>query len=186
MATDSIKPGYLLEQGDNASYDIDLDRILSRWLRGVVDYPDKMVRPRWQKYQTSIEDTDTDWCAFGVIGIEQDDNPALVGADNQQLWRHEVIDCMASFYGPRGMAKARQFTDSVMVEQNNETLKTHGLTMYQCERIIPFPELINKQWVRRYDVRVHLRRKVVRDFAIKSLTDAEVDIRATTVKFFGE
>ncbi|MGJ8524106.1 hypothetical protein R84981_002824 [Carnimonas sp. R-84981] len=179
MANDSTEPGYLLEQSESAQYDINLDRILSRWLRSIVDYPPQMVRARWQKYQTSIEDPDTDWCAFGVIGIEQDANPALIGADDQQLWRHEVIDCMASFYGPHGMSKARQFTDLVMLEQNNETLKGVGLTMYQCEHVTPFPELINNQWVRRYDVRVHLRRKVVRSFAVKSLTDAPV-------QFFGE
>lgn len=46
-------------------------------------------------------------------------------------------------------------------------------------RIIPAPELINNQWVRRYDVTVDLHRKTVREYGIKSLLSAPV-------QFFGE
>ncbi|EHT4373308.1 hypothetical protein KX080_004752, partial [Salmonella enterica] len=45
--------------------------------------------------------------------------------------------------------------------------------------IVPFPELINQQWVRRYDMKVRLRRKVVREYNILALQDAPVS-------FFGE
>ena len=36
------------------------------------------------------------------------------------------------------------------------------------------PELINNQWVRRYDISVDLRRKIIRQYGIQSLVDAPV------------
>ncbi|EPH6016721.1 phage neck terminator protein, partial [Yersinia enterocolitica] len=54
-----------------------------------------------------------------------------------------------------------------------------GLSLARCSRINPFPELINNKWVRRFDITIKLRRKVIREYGIKSLTSAPV-------KFFGE
>jgi hypothetical protein len=41
------------------------------------------------------------------------------------------------------------------------------------------PELINNQWVRRYDLHITLRRKIIRSYGINSLLSAPVT-------FFGE
>lgn len=40
----------------------------------------------------------------------------------------------------------------------------------------PFPELINQQWLRRYDITVKIRRKVTRTYNIKSIVDGNVAI----------
>ncbi|EPX7387252.1 phage neck terminator protein, partial [Escherichia coli] len=88
--------------------------------------------------------------------------------------RHETIECMASFYGPAGMVYASRFRDGISVPQNNAALNALGLSLGDYTGLTPFPELINQQWVRRYDMTVRLRRKVVREYGIKSLVDAPV------------
>ncbi|CZY49252.1 bacteriophage protein [Enterobacter cloacae] len=86
---------------------------------------------------------------------------------------------MASFYGPGGMQFASRFRDGISVEQNNAELNQSDLSLVDYGDIVPFPELINQQWVRRYDMKVRLRRKVVREYNILALQDAPVS-------FFGE
>jgi ribosomal protein L13E len=54
------------------------------------------------------------------------------------------------------------------------TLNRSGLTFLQMGRILNLPELINNQWVRRYDISVDLRRKITRQYNIQSLVDAPV------------
>ena len=86
---------------------------------------------------------------------------------------------MASFYGPSGMSYASRFRDGISVPQNNAERNALGLSLGDSTGLTPFPELINQQWVRRYDMTVRLRRKVVREYGIKSLVEAPVT-------FFGE
>ncbi|MBS0893958.1 hypothetical protein JK211_07910 [Tatumella sp. JGM130] len=181
MASDSTQAGYLTEQSTDAVYGDDLDRLLSRWFKGVSGYPDGMVRARWQQTQAPLLSSLTDWCAFGVTGIRGDYSVAMSAVDSESddLFRHESIDCLASFYGPAGMSMATAFRDGASVEQSNETLKASGMTLQQIGDAINFPELINNQWVRRYDVAITVRRKVTRNYAIRSIKSAET-------KFFGD
>ena len=83
------------------------------------------------------------------------------------------------FYGPQGLAMATRFRDGLLVSQNNDELNRSGLTLLQMGRILNLPELINNQWVRRYDISVDLRRKIIRQYGIQSLVDAPV-------QYFGE
>lgn len=178
MASDSTQAGYLTEQGADAVYGGDLDRLLSRWFRGVSGYDAKMVKPRWQQTQAALPPVTADWCAFGVTGVRGDFSVAMetVDSESDNLFRHESIDCLASFYGPNGMSMASVFRDGSSVVQNNETLKDAGMTLYNVGDIINFPELINNQWVRRYDVSITVRRKVTRNFAIRSIKSAETKL----------
>lgn len=77
------------------------------------------------------------------------------------------------------MTVATRFRDGLFVSQNNDELKNSDLTLLDCGRIFNLPELINNQWVRRYDIAVRLRRKVIREYGIKSLVESPV-------QFFGE
>ncbi|EHN87173.1 hypothetical protein ESQG_01080 [Escherichia coli H494] len=110
------------------------------------------------------------------IGWSGDDSPAFTRQtdDGSKLWRHETIECMASFYGPAGMVYASRFRDGISVPQNNAALNALGLSLGDYTGLTPFPEFINQQWVRRYDMTVRLRRKVVREYGIKSLVEAPV------------
>lgn len=77
------------------------------------------------------------------------------------------------------MVYATRFRDGIMLSQNNVELNKFNLTLGSHSQIRAFPELINNQWVNRFDFTVHLRRKVVRRYYIKSVKDADVT-------FFGE
>lgn len=177
----STEAGWLTPTSGDPAYDEALDRLLSQWMRNVSGLPAKMVMPRWQKDQPALPPVDTNWCAFGVTGWPIDDSPAFTSQTDEgaQVWRHETFECMASFYGPAGMAFASRFRDGISVQQNNDQLNTLGLSLGDYTGLTPFPELINQQWVRRYDMTVRLRRKVIREYGIKSLVEAPVT-------YFGE
>lgn len=181
MSNDTTQPGYLTPTSTLQAYDEDLERELSRWVKALSGLPDGMVRPRWTPVQAAMPAQNVNWCGFGIIGFTNDDSPAFVqqSEEGAQMWRHEVIECLASFYGPGGQRIATQFSDGVSVNQNNETLNAINLSLYDISRLTPAPELINSQWVRRYDLTVRLRRKVIREYGIKSLAEAPVT-------FFGD
>lgn len=154
-------------------YDAELDRRLSQWLRGVSGLPAGMVRPRWTPVPVAQPPANTDWCGFGVVELPADDNPAYTNQidGHGELWRHEEFECSASFYGPRSQWYASRFRDGITLSQNNAELNNLGLSVVKHSRITSFPELINNQWVRRYDITVTLRRKSVRRYGVKSLLD---------------
>ena len=181
MSNDSTAAGYLTPVSAPQAYDEALERELSQWARALSGLAPGMVRPRWTATQAALPAADVNWCGFGIIGFTADNAPAFVRQtdDGNQLWRHEVIETLASFYGPQSQSIATLFRDGLTVEQNNETLKTNELSLADYSELTAFPELINNQWVRRYDITVRLRRKVIRDYGIKSLVDAPVT-------FFGD
>lgn len=175
MSNDSTTPGYLTPTGSGPAYDVELERLISRWIRGLTGMDTKRVFPRWTDPQIQIPKNGTTWCAFGITGVEEDAYPAYIQADeNAEQWSHETIEILCCFYGPQGMSTATQFRNGLFVAQNNDELKSIGLAFLDCGRIFNLPELINNQWVRRYDMTVRLRRKVVREYGIKSLVDAPV------------
>jgi len=178
---DSTQAGYLTPTSLPPDYDEQLEREISRWIRGISGLPDGMVLPRWTAVQPSIPVAGSDWCGFGITRMRLDVYPAEVTVDDDSnaRWQQESFDIICCFYGPSGMAYATFFRDGLFLEQNNAELNRAGLSLRDCSDIIPAPELINNQWQRRYDVTVILRRKTVREYGIKSLVEAPV-------QFFGE
>ncbi len=178
---DSTSPGYLTPTSAPPDYDEALEREISRWIRALSGLPPQTVFPRWTDPQPKIPPAGSNWCAFGIMDIREDDNPAHIQANDgySEQWSHETLSLMCCFYGPSGQRIVTLFRDGLFITQNNDELVRAGLTFQQCSRIIPAPELINNQWQRRYDVTVTLRRKIVRNYDIKSLV-------AAPVKFFGD
>ncbi|EHU4694741.1 hypothetical protein KY843_001649 [Escherichia coli] len=183
-SNNSTEAGWLTPVSDDPTDGEALDRLLSRWVCEVSGLQKGRVRPRWQPSQKALLPADTDWCAAGVIQVIPDDNPAFVqtSEERSELWRHETIECMVSFYGPSGMAIACRFRDGLCLPQNNAALNLSGLSLKSFSQITPFPELINQQWIRRYDLTVSLCRKVVREYDIRTLKPDEA---GSYVKFFG-
>lgn len=181
MSNSSTTAGYLTATGAGQAYDESLERELSQWVRALSGLPAKMVRPRWTPVQAAMPGAEENWCGFGIVGFTADSSPAFVrqSEDSSELWRHEVIETLASFYGPQSQSIATLFRDNLTVEQNNSTLNQIELSLADYSELTAFPELINNQWVRRYDITVRLRRKVIRDYGIKTLVSAPVS-------FFGD
>jgi len=180
LSDDSTTAGYLAPVGDSPDYDQNLEREISRWIRGVSGLETKMVLPRWTDPSPAIPPNGNTWCGFGISGLNEDANPAYIQSEeNAEQWSHETLDILCCFYGPQGLATATRFRDGLFIPQNNHELNRVGLTFLGCGRIVNLPELINNQWLRRYDLTVQLRRKVIRVYNVRSLKDAPVS-------FFGE
>lgn len=178
---DTTQPGYLTPTNPVPQYDQALEREISRWIRGVSGLPDGMAMPRFTDPQPAIPPLGTNWCGFGITDFQDAANPADVTKDDDTdyQWQFESLVVLCCFYGPAGQAYAKTFRSGLFVSQNNAELNRVGLTLGEVGRIIPAPELINNQWQRRYDLSVTLRRKVVRDYGIKSFL-------SVPVKFFGD
>ncbi|VXD05803.1 conserved hypothetical protein [Enterobacterales bacterium 8AC] len=184
MSNDSTQAGWLTPTVDDTDYDEALERNLSRWISAVSGLPGKMMFPRWQpqeKTRTLPDSAYIDWCAYGILSVTSDDNPALTNTTDTgtELWRHETIECLISFYGPVGQRSSIQFRDGITIPQNNSELTALNLSLGDYGRIMAVPEFISDQWIRRYDITVRLRRKIIREYGIKSIAEAPV-------QFFGE
>lgn len=177
----SDQAGWLTPINAGADYDEELERVLSQWVRGITNLPNGLVRPRWTPTQATIPAVGINWCAFGITAVPSADYPAYEHPSEgaMEISRHEDIECLATFYGPKSQYYGALFRDGLSVKQNNDQLNTYGLSVSKFGGLTPAPELINNQWLRRIDITVHLRRKVSREYAIKNIVSAEV-------KFFGE
>ena len=177
MSNDSTAPGYLTPVGDNPAYDQELERQVSRWLRGITGLDAKVVYPRWTDPQTQIPRNGITWCEFGITVADQDDFQADIQISDEQSeqWTWEKISIIFCFYGPQGNAMASIFRAGMFVEQNSNTLKANtGLSLTDVTKILNLPVLINNQWVRRYDLTVTLSRKNTRTFNVRTVTTPNV------------
>jgi hypothetical protein len=142
-----------------------------------------MMFPRWQPQEKTrtLPDANANWCAYGILSVTPDDNPAFANTTDAgtELWHHETVECLISFYGPAGQRYSLQFKGGITIPQNNDELTKLNMSLGDHGRIMAVPEFINEQWIRRYDITVRLRRKVIREYGIKSLV-------AAPVTFFGE
>lgn len=173
--------GYLTPIASGPEYDEELEQLLRCWIFGVSGLPEGAVHPRWAPIPPQLPFAEGNGCEFGISLLQGDTDTVFETqqAASAELWRHETIDCLVSFYGPGSQRIAAQFRDGVTLNQNNEQLKTVGLSLHSVGDITPSPECINEQWVRRHDITVRLSRKVIREYGIQSLV-------AAPVKFFGE
>lgn len=178
LSNDSTARGYLTPVGDGPKYDEDLEREVSRWIRGVTGLPATKVYPRWTSTQAKIPNNGINWCGFGITTVPQPLSQAdvQVSEEESEQWTWEQVTVICCFYGPQGAQLAALFRSGVFVEQNNAELNRVGLSLVDAGTIYNLPELINNQWVRRYDLTVTISRKNVRTYNIKSIVDGNVTI----------
>ena len=177
MANDSSTGGFIPPASSSAQLvDAALDALLQQLVVGITGLPGNMVRPRWQPVVPKQPDPSTDWCAIGVMDIEADDFPSEThvstgnGSDTQS--DHETITVMASFYGPNAMGHAKTLRSGLYVVQNTDTLEANGMALRETKRIVQSADLLNEQWVRRYDLTVVLRRNSIYSYPILNLLSA--------------
>lgn len=185
MANTSATGGYLLPGATSPPLqDADLDALIQKVVVGLTGLPGSLVRPRWQPVVPKQPDPGTDWCAIGVTVLDDDDYPSLehdgAGDGQDQFSKHETIEVLASFYGPYAGTYAAQFRDGLYVPQNREALIAANLSLLDAGRVVPAPELVNQQWVRRFDVDLRLRRKVERTYPVLNLLSAATVIDTDT------
>lgn len=185
MPNDSSTGGFISPVApSSALFDAALDDLIQKLVVGVTGLPGPMVRPRWQPVVPKQPEPGTDWCAIGISSIEPTDYPTEDhdgtgnGSDVQQAW--EEFTVLASFYGPNGMANASLLRRGVYVPQNREALQVAGIDVVEAGTTTPAPDLINQQWIRRYDIPVRLRRKVQSIYPVLNLASADDSIVTDT------
>jgi len=175
MANDSSTGGYLPPAGTPApAEDTALDALLQLVVVGITGLPGNMVRPRWQPNPPKQPEPSVNWCAIGVTVITPDAGPYIehVATDQDNLQRHETIEMACTFYGPQAGTNAALLRDGLSVPQNTETLQLNGMGFVECAGFRAVPELVNQQWIKRYDISVVLRRQVKRSYGILNILSA--------------
>jgi hypothetical protein len=185
---DSSTGGYLSPAVVSPPLEDDaLTAIFQQMIVGITGLPGSMVRPRWQPNPPKQPEATVNWCALGVSVQTPDDGPAIVhsgagdGADT--YIRHEQIDVLASFYGPNAKGYAQLLTDGLSIPQNLEQLKASDLNSVDTSEIRAAPDLINEQWVRRYDMQLTFRRKITRTYGVLNILSAEGTVQTDTLTF---
>lgn len=180
MANTSATGGYLTPAGTPTPSDEALEDILQPVVAGVTGLLGKYVRPRWQPGNPKQPEPNVDWCAIGVMQTKPDANPAIVhdstGDGSDQYQRHQDVILLATFYGPNAQGNGQLLSDGMYVPQNSEALNALNMAFVEAGDLIAAPELINQQWVRRYDLRIRLRRKIERTYPVLNILSAETPV----------
>lgn len=180
MANTSATGGYLAPEGAPTPTDESLEDILQAMVAGITSIPGKYVRPRWQPGNPKQPEPGVDWCAIGVMSTRQDANSAIdhIGIEDghDKYQRHQEIVLLATFYGPNAQAHGQILSDGMYVPQNSEMLRSKDMAFVEAGELIAAPELVNQQWVRRYDLRIRMRRKITRTYQVLNILSADTPI----------
>ncbi|WCM21361.1 hypothetical protein NDK50_07910 [Paraburkholderia bryophila] len=147
---------------------------------GLTGLPGNMVRPRWQPTVPKQPEATINWCSIGVTNSDADANPVMAhspaGNGSDSLLRNEVLTILASFYGPNASAYAAQARDGIFISQNNDMLTANSMGLVSVGDKLPVPELVNQQWIRRFDFEIRIRRQVVRTYNVLNILSAQATI----------
>lgn len=165
----SATGGYILPDGGAVPNDQELEDIFQGLIRGVTGLAGKMVRPRFQTIPVNMPEVGVDWVAFGIKTQRTDDGPYFDQNDEDaEAIRHEEIELALSFYGDHGQHYARLFIDGTAIPQNIAQLKQHKIKFIGVSQLLTAPDLLNEQYVHRFDVTATFRRQIKRTYPIKT------------------
>lgn len=156
-----------------------LDDVFQRLTVDVTGLPGEYVRPRWQQAVPKQPEPGVNWCAIGIMSMTPDNGPWLVydPVNNvEYYWDHEVLDVLASFYGPNAQSFARLLRNGLEIPQNTEELLPYAIRYIGCGVVRVASELVNQQWVRRYDLMLEFRRKVVETYGVQNIAIADINL----------
>lgn len=175
---DSSTGGYLAPAVDTPPDEDDaLDDLVHDLVAGITALPPDLVRPRWQPVVAKQPEPGVNWCAFGIQTQTPDASPAIVhnGANegSDTYIRHQDLDVLCTFYGPAAKGYAQRLADGLALPQNREQLQLLDMAFVNVSEIRAASDLVNQQWVRRYDMTVKLRRKVTRTYAVLNLKSVQ-------------
>lgn len=180
MPNDSSTGGFLPGTDVSALADDALDNVLQQTVVGITGLDGSLVRPRWQPVVPKQPEPGTDWCAIGVTRFDPMDYPIEThdssGDGSSTLTHWEEFTLLASFYGPTGQGNARRLRDGLYVSQNREALIAQGVDLVGADEVQTVPDLVNEQWVRRYDLSIRMRASAVRVYQILNLLSADDSI----------
>lgn len=179
MENTSATGGYLMPGGPAPpTGDSVLDGVLQTVLTGITGLPGDLVRLLWQASPTETPPSGTDWCAFGVLSVTQNASPVIThdgAGDGVDVYRrHMDIEVLVSFYGPNARLYGQILSDGMYVPQNSEAMRTVQMAFISASALTAAPELLNQQWIRRYDLTILLRRQVVSTYQVLNILSAGI------------
>lgn len=185
MANTSATGGYLAPTAPVPPEDDALDDLLQALVAGVTGLPGAMVRPRWQSTVPKQPEPSVNWCALGVDVQENDASPAIQhdpdGDGSDTYIRHQDIELLCTFYGPAAKGYAQRLADGLAMPQNSEQLGLNDMAFVSAGEIRAAPDFVNQQWVRRYDIKLALRRKITRTYPVLNLLSAQASTETDSV-----
>jgi hypothetical protein len=182
MVNDSATGGYLAPDGTPApAEDSQLDAVFQQLVVGIVGIEGLLVRPRWQPTAPKQPEASVTWCAIGMTGsfvapIGAAIEHVSTGAGSDHLTQHESIDLATTFYGPLARAAVARLRDGLAIPQNIEAIAGKDFAFVACGTIRTVPEIVNQQWIRRYDMQIAFRRKVSRVYAVRNVLSADIHL----------
>lgn len=185
MVNDSTAAGWLVPTASSPPLeDAELDAVFQQMIVGLTGLPGNMVRPRWQPTVPKQPEPTVNWCAIGVTDSESDANPVIAhngsGEGSDTFLRNEILTVLASFYGPNASAYASQARDGIFVSQNNDMLTANLMGLVSVGPKRPAPELVNQQWVRRFDFEIRVRRQINRTYNVLNILSAQATAESET------
>jgi hypothetical protein len=164
--------------------DTGINRFLQSLVVGVTGLPPHMVRPRWQKQPPDQPGIDEDWSAVGPIRREREKFPAIkhsTDPDNfyrakDTIYNNEIVEVLASFYGPNKDRFAELFTLGVYLEQNRTAIFLNGFALVDVDDILNVPAIIKERWVPGDDVPFRLRRQQIYSYPVPNLKYAQATV----------
>lgn len=163
-----LVPSSALPLGDDA-----LDDMFQAMAVGITGLPGALVRPRWQPKPPKQPEPTIDWCAIGVHDTTPDDNavvthnPSAGGSDTLMRW--EDVTVIASFFGPNAGSYADILRDGLAIPQNREPLTDASVAFVSVGDKRLAPDMVNGQWIRRYDLSIYFRRGIQRTYAVETI-----------------
>ncbi len=168
MSNNSATGGYLSPEGEALPSDETLEDILQSHVVHLTGLDPPLVRPRWQSITPKLPEPHVTWASIGVVSSEDPDSPFL-DASGRSI-NHEMFEVLVSFYGPQGELMAKHFKAGLAIPQNNNQLKIKKITFVRTQPIRNVPELLNQQWMRRYDLQITMRREKVIQYSISNFS----------------
>lgn len=187
---DSSTGGYLLPATSPAPLEGQaLNRFLQQVWVGITGLDGTLIRPRWQAEPPAIQPFGTDWMAFGITRRKGDTFTSTIhdptGNGNDSVYRQEMLDILCTFYGPDADNYASLLREGLFVAQNREVLQLNNFGLVEVGEAVAVPEIIKDRWTYRVDMRVTLRRSILRTYPVLNILSAEgtVDTDPYTIPF---
>ena len=182
--SDSTAPGFLAPAAAPVVLeDPDLTDLVQSVVAGITGIALFYVRPRWQPTPPVQPAADIDWCAVGIT-LRRDEGGlpyiehAAAGLGTDTLLRHQVLDVLASFYGPNAGALADRLFDGLWISQNRETLLLADAALVGADDVLTLTEAINGVFVPRADLGFQIRRQRRRSYPVRNLLEAPFNLEA--------
>lgn len=186
MANSSASGGYLTPSVLTPPLEGDeLDAEFQKAVVGITGMAGQYVRPRWQAKPPKQPAANIDWCALGISTQTPDDNPHIQhngdaeGTDT--LTRHESIKLLLTFYGPNAKRNAAIMRDGIQVPQNMEQLALANIGLVSVGEIQALPELVNQQYIKRYDLPLQFNRQIERVYGVRNIVEADPILISDTI-----